>query len=197
MTSRQLSEKIGNIDERFVLQALEDGAETKPARRSFVKRFVIVAAMISSMIFGGAVGALAFSEEKIVEVSASVESIEIEEIDLTLMLPDDWKGRYALEKNEWGEYVVYNPKIRENFGSEFGGGMLFYIVKIDEVLSPEQIENSHHNYAGNRYLFATEDSTYLLYYASDQQCTLEDYEEYDSMCSRIKDIKIVVENILE
>lgn len=196
MTSRQLSERIGNIDERFILQALEDGAETKPARRSFVKRFVIVAAMISSMIFGGAVGALAFSEEKIVEVPASVESVEIEELGLTLILPDDWKGRYAMEKNEWGEYVVYNPQFRESFCPDSGGGMLFYIKKIDEILSPEQIENSEYNYAANRYLFATKYGTYLMYYASDVQCAPEDYEEYAEMSSQIKEITIIANNIL-
>ena len=197
MTSRQLSEMIGNIDERFILQAMEDSALPKLTRRSLVKKFMVVAALIGAMIFSGAMGALAFSEEKIVEVPAPVESIEIEEIGLTLILPDDWKGRYALEKNEWGEYVVYNPLIRENFASEFGGGMLFYIVKINEVLSPEQIENSQHNYAGNRYLFATKDGTYLLYYASDQQCTPEDYEEYDAMCSQIREIIIIANNIME
>lgn len=197
MKPGQFAERIGNIDDMLLMQAVEAAGRQRPVRRNTMKRIAALVAVLCIMICSGAIGALAFSDETFVEVPVQQEIIEIDDIGLSLILPDSWKGRYALEKNEWGEYVVYNPQFREAFCPETGGGMLFYIVKIDEILSPEQIENSEYNYAANRYLFATKYGTYLLYYASDVQCAPEDYEEYAEMSSQIMDIKIVVNNILE
>lgn len=42
----------------------------------------------------------------------------------------------------------------------------------------------------------TKDGTYLLYYASDVQCTPETMEEYRQMESEIGDIRFVVDNAL-
>ena len=66
------------------------------------------------------------------EVPAEQETIAIEEIGSTLILPDSWKGRYAFEQdNTFKEYHVYNPAIRAAMGGDretlLSGGMLFYL----------------------------------------------------------------------
>lgn len=197
MNSRQLAERIGNIDERLLKQSLEMPNRKRLLKRNNIKKIVALAAVICAMVCSGAVGALAFSEETVVKVPVKMETLELEEIGLTLILPDSWEGRYAVERDKSGAYNVYNPVMRENFGVEDSGGILFYILRIDEVLTADQVgPDSEYYFAANRYLFATDDSTYLLYYASDVQFTQYDYEEYDEMSSQIKDIKIVVNDIL-
>ena len=52
------------------------------------------------------------------------------------------------------------------------------------------------DYALSRYIMTTKDGTYLLYYASDVQCTPETMEEYRQMESEIGDIRFVVDNAL-
>ena len=54
------------------------------------------------MICSGAVGAIAFSSETIVEVPAEQETIELEAIGLTLILPDSWEGKYGVEMDADG-----------------------------------------------------------------------------------------------
>jgi len=59
-----------------------------PVRR---KKPVIAIAVL--MVWSGIVGAVAFGEETVIEVPVEQETIEIEEIGLTLILPDSWKGK--------------------------------------------------------------------------------------------------------
>ena len=76
-------------------------------------RLIAVAAVIALMACSFCAGAVAFAKEVVVEVPAEQEIIEIEEIGLTLILPDSWKGKYAFEQdNDFKEYYVYNPAIR-------------------------------------------------------------------------------------
>ena len=117
-----------------------------------------------------------------------------------MILPDNWKDKYAFEENEYGEYIVYNPSIREEFTREDSeiesGGMLFYIKRWDEQLTEKQTReiNGEWNYARNQYIMTTKDGTYLLYYASDVQFTNETMDEYRKMESEISKIRFVVDD---
>ena len=42
------------------------------------------------------VGAVSFAKETIVEVPVDQEAIPIDEIGLTVILPDEWKGKYGV-----------------------------------------------------------------------------------------------------
>lgn len=82
----------------------------------------------------------------------------------------------------------------------FSGGMLFYIFGIPESLSPEQLEESDWgdfvHITEVRYLLATAEKTYVLFHASDVQCTGETAELYARLEGSVRDIRIVVNNIL-
>ena len=52
------------------------------------------------------------------------------------------------------------------------------------------------NITETRYLLATAERTYVLYHASDVQCTPDTAELYDRLAEGIRDIRIVVDNIL-
>lgn len=55
------------------------------------------------MVCSFCVGAFAFARETVVEVPIEQETLTIEELGLTLILPDSWKGRYALMQDELGK----------------------------------------------------------------------------------------------
>lgn len=202
MNEKQLSDRIGNIDDRLIQQAGQIPNYARQHRKNGWRRIVSMAAVVALMVCSGAVGALAFSKETIVEIPVEQETIKIEEIGLTLILPDSWKGKYALEQNDdFMEYHVYNPAIREAVGGDsetlLSGGMLFYMKLWDEQLTKEQVDaGGEWSFAKCEYIMTTKDGTYLLYYASDVQFTQETMEEYRQMESQISDIRFVADNAL-
>lgn len=201
MNPNQFSHRIGNVEDRLVQQSqgLPDYGRRRRGLR--FRRALTLAAVVALMACSFTVGAMAFSTETVVEVPVEQESMTLDELGLTLIFPDSWKDQYTLEKTTQFEYNLFINSIREKTEASWGvpGGMLFCILEIDEVLTPEQVAESEWNFAANRYLFATKDSTYLLYYASDVQYDVNDPEQealYRQMESEIKDIRIVVDNVL-
>ena len=202
MNEKQFSDRIGNVNDKLVQQAEQTPNYGREHRKRGIRQLVAIAATIALMVCSFTVGALAFAEETIVEVPVEQETITIEEIGLTLILPDSWKGKYAFEQdNDFKEYHVYNPAIREAMGGDsetlLSGGMLFYLKLWDEQLTKEQVDaGGEWDYAGCRYVMTTKNGTYLLYYASDLQFTQETMDEYRQMESEISDIRFVVDNAL-
>jgi len=202
MNEKQFSDRIGNVNDKLVQQAEQTQNYGREHRKRGIRQLVAIAATIALMVCSFTVGALAFAKETIVEVPVEQETITIEEIGLTLILPDSWKGKYAFEQdNDFKEYHVYNPAIREAMGGDsetlLSGGMLFYLKLWDEQLTKEQVDaGGEWDYARCRYIMTTKDGTYLLYYASDVQFTQETMDEYRQMESEISDIRFVVDNAL-
>ena len=201
MNPKQLSNRIENIDDRLVQQAQQIPNYAQQHRKKRLRSWTAVAACIALMACSFCAGAFAFARETVVEVPIEQETLTIEELGLTLILPDSWKGRYALMQDELGkEYLIYNPTIRKALvGNDENliGGMLFYIRRWDEQLTKEQVDaGGEWDYALCQYIMTTKDGTYLLYYASDVQCTPETMEEYRQMESEIGDIRFVVDNAL-
>lgn len=154
------------------------------------------------MISGFAMGATAFAHEIIVEVPEKQETLKLEGVELTLILPDSWEGQYAVEKNGIN-YVIYNPQIKEALGtgeSIFDGGVLFTIVCYEESMTEEQFIENGLDFTAYRYILATRRRTYILHYASDVQYNPIDSEQerlYQKMMSEIKDIQFVINDILD
>lgn len=131
--------------------------------------------------------------------SENPETVALSDIGITLLLPEDWKGRYGVDPpgKNCDFYSVYSTEAREAFcyanSLEDEGGVLFFIKKWDQRLTREEWRDpsGEWNYARNRYLKATEDGTYLLYYASDVQYTPETEDEYRQMYDEIDQIMFV------
>lgn len=100
-------------------------------------------------------------------------------------------------------YVFYNKQIREAVSQgidAFDGGVLFYIVCYDEVMTPEQFVENGYDFTGYRYLFSTSSRTYVLHYASDVQWDPSDPAQeavYQKMGSEIEDIQFIVGNVFD
>lgn len=199
MKKEELFEVFEGIDGKYVKGAKET---MKKRNKNLWKNWTAIAATFVLMLCSFSVGAFVFAREVIVEVPAEQEVISIEELGLTMILPDTWDDKYALEKTDNGEYVVYNPDIRKAVAKESGmsnvGGMLFYVMRWDEQLTETQTKdaNGEWNFAKNQYIMTTKDGTYLLYYASDVQFTSETEQEYRQMEKEISQIRFVVDNAL-
>lgn len=200
MNKKQLSEHIGNIDDRLVEQAEHIPNYRRLQRRKTVRRFAAAAAVLVLMACSFSAGALAFAGEAAEEGTAAQETVMLEEIHLALIFPEQWKGKYSLEK-DGQNYIVYHTNIREavSAGTDaFDGGVLFSIVCYEESMSPEQFVEKGYDFVQYRYLFSTSDKTYILCYPGDVQWdpgNPEQEEEYLRMAEEIKEIKFVVDNL--
>lgn len=193
MNKEQLSEYIGSIDDRLVEQAEQIPDYKRQYRQKWIKRFMAAAAVFTLMVCSFSAGAIVFAHEQ--------ETVTLEEIGLTMILPDSWSGTYSVEK-DGQNYTIYNKEIRKKmskWSGTFDGGILFYIVCYEEAMTPEQFVDNGYDFTDYRYLFSTKDSTYILYYASDVQWNPDDSEQetvYQQMASEIRDIRFVVDNVL-
>lgn len=200
MKREQLAQRIGDIDDRLVQEAGQL-QRTRRGYRDVLRKFAAAAAVMALMLCSGVVGAVSFSRETVVEVPVERETAVLDQIGLSLILPDSWRGRYAVEENEFGEYRIYAPDIRAAVEAESGfagdGGLLFYIRLWEEPLTKAQVDSGGAwSFARCEYIMTTKDGTYLLYYASDVQFTPETEAEYRQMESQIEEIRFVPHHVL-
>ncbi len=208
MTNRQLSDHIGNIDDRIVELSAKVPNYARRRRAHMAKRVAGMAAALVIMVGGGfGLGATVFAQEVEVRVEVPVEqeTVTLEDFGITLILPDSWKGKYAVERSVgdgYEEYVFYSPEFRANFTEQGDiGGCLFYVNYYEGVYATQsEVEDPDGpwNYAGHRYIATTRDGTYVLYYPSDMQVHPfnGDYELYSKMESEIGEIRFVLDNAL-
>ena len=202
MNKKQLSEHIGNIDDRLVQQAEQIPNYLAQYRQRRIKQLLSIAAAFVLMLSGFGVGAVVFAREIIVEVPIEQEILELEGVNLMLIFPDSWKGQYSVEKSGQN-YVVYNPQIKDAVSEGidlWDGGVLFTIVCYEEAMTEEQFIENGLDFTAYRYILATSNRTYILHYASDVQYDPTNQEQeniYEKMMSEVKDIQFVVDNVFE
>ena len=118
MTSKQLSDRIGNIDDRLVQQTEQgpnNGGQSQIQKKETVimrqkkgfKSLVAVAAVIALMVCSFCVGAVAFAKEIVVEVPVEQETIEIEEIGLTLICQIAGKANTHLNRTTTLRSIIF------------------------------------------------------------------------------------------
>ena len=199
MNKKQLCDHIGNIDDRLIEQAGHIPNYRRQHRRKVIQRLAAMTAVTALMVCSFSAGAMAFAKENVVKVLVEPEFVSLEEIGLTMILPDSWKGEYAVEKNG-RNFIIYSNKIRDgSVRSDAFDGILFYIVCYDTAMTPEQFVENGYDFTGYRYLFATKSNTYILHYASDVQWDPSDPEQkkiYTQMASEIENIRFIPDNAL-
>ncbi|MCM1184083.1 MAG: hypothetical protein NC337_11995 [Roseburia sp.] len=171
----------------------------QPDHSKKVRAFISIAALLVLVVCGFCIGGFLILRPTAEEPAVRQETVTLEDIGLTLIFPDSWRGKYSIVQND-SSYIVYNTQIREAVSEgidPFDGGVLFSIVCYEEVLTPGEFIENGYDYTGYRYLFANDDSTYILYEASDVQWDPNDPEQeavYTQMSSEIQDIEIVIEH---
>ena len=202
MRGNEFLDKMELVDAAFVEEAEKQPSSiTEQSYRKggpyMLRKIAALAAVIVLMVCSGTVGAIAFSNETIVEVPVKQETIELEAIGLTLILPDSWEGRYSVEMDADGEgccvYALFPHESVNGWGSK---GYLFWVGQsYNEPLTPQQLQDR--SPVPCIYLFATSEGTYDLKLASDVAYDPNDpeiTELYTTMYQQIADIQVVVNN---
>ena len=216
----------GRLEEIYARLEQENRPQTqkeeKPVKRKIftLARAAAFVAVVALMAVSVTVGALAFSTETVVEVPVPVEqeTIVLEDIGITLILPDSWKDKYvAVMGDDKYRCRVYVKSIydwcmaHEGFHDESGPymGFVFSVGRwYDVPMTPAEFYDRHPLPA--IYLMSTEEGTYSLGRPSDVQyfplgeqlpwLTMEEAkacnDEWAIMDEEIKDIQVVLNGVM-
>lgn len=202
----RLSERIGNIDDRLVLQAEHIPDYGKRHRVKIFGRLAAGAAILVLMAGSFVLGMTAEAGRRVKPNPVGIGIIDFgEELGLSVLLPDGWGGdawedwteNFGTESNQDGSYNVYSKKIREacmaSDDDDFiWGGVLFSIARLPGQLTQEQIQEEGRTC---EYIAATDSGTYVLIRPENVQYTPETEELYQRLESEIKDIQYVISDM--
>lgn len=199
MNNRELADRIGNMDEHLVRQAAKLPNYGAKQRKKWAVRIVSCAAALVLMAGSFTAGAVVFARE----TEAEPEMVTLEEIGLTLLLPDAWQGNYFVEVGEMEGgylYTFYDNTIHGQGGEWSDGGALFFIGTYGDMPMTEAEMDAAHNHAyAYEYLFSTKTTNYIMVYVSDMQYDPGDSNmtsHYETLVQGITDIRFVLDDIL-
>lgn len=190
MNEKQFSDRIGNVNDQFVRQAERIPNYREEHRRRRIRQFAAIAAVIALMVCSFSVGALAFAEK--IYVEKEQEIIDIGDFGISLILPDEWAGKYGYDILDDGDISVYCLAAQED-GTNLKG-TLFWVECIDGQFPMD------FSYAQPGYTIATTAThTYRLVMASDVQYNSSNAQiadEYLSLYDSIPQIRILLSDWL-
>ena len=203
MKREQLSDRIGNIEDRLVEQAENAPNFGRQQLNRTIRRIVSIAAVVAISMVSFAIGALAINKnpetifvENTVYVEKEQEIIVFGNSGISLILPDWWEGRYEYEIYDSGvnadgkfiNLVVYHTATRERL--EYDAGILFGISFTDELRPLDYIWPSP-----GFTIAISESGAYVFGYPSDVQFDMDDpvsMAEFEKLSADIKNIEIVM-----
>lgn len=205
MNERQLAERIGNIDDRLIQQAVNYQITKKQRRMRTLKRIGACAAALMLAVGSFIMGRVVEADRIEQSTPMGIGIIRLEEIGLVMLLPDswggsdwdDWKNGFGVEPRQDGSYSIYSREIREacmegDDNDFIWGGVLFTIVRRPGQMTEEQVMAEGKDCI---YIAATKSGTYILYFPEDVQYTPGTKEKYLQMRSVVGDIQFVVGDI--
>lgn len=199
MNSRELADRIGNMDEHLVQQAEKLPNYGARHRRKWAVRAASCVAALVLALGSFTAGAVVFAKEVVVEP----EMVTLEEIGLTLLLPDEWKGNYSVEVGEMEGgylYTFYDSTIHGQGGEWTDGGALFFIGTYGDMpMTEAEMDAEHHHAYAYEYLFSTRTTNYIMVYVSDVQYDPADpvmTSHYDMLVQGVRDIRFILDDVL-
>lgn len=185
MNKKQLAERIGNLNEELLYEAESRPVfnEVKVSHRP--RRIVTMVAVVALMVASFAVGAFAATRMSPSSERPAEEMVELDGLDVAIILPDDWAGKYGMEVHEdggFGSGNYYSFYVKDIHDSKDGpwtdAGYLFHVGKYaDKPMTPKEVEEE--SPIPTTFLFATEEATYAIFYTSDVQYDPTDPEMTD------------------
>lgn len=194
MNEKQFSDRIGNVNDKLIQQAEQIPNYRREHRRRKVRQFAAIAAVIALMICSFSIGALAFREKIYIEKSREI--IDIRDFGISLILPDEWAGKYGYDILDDGDIEVYSLAAREEETDDGTNlkGTLFWIECTDGQF-PMDFSYAQPGYT----IAATATHTYRLVLASDVQYksgNTQIADAYLSLYDSIPQIKILLSDWL-
>ena len=179
MKREQLSNRIGNIEDRLIEQSENTPNFGRQWRNHSIRRMVAVAAILVLMVGSFTIGAIAMAADK-------QEIIIVGDSGISLILPNEWKGKYGYELNG-NDVTVYHLATRKTFDD---GGVLFKVVCLDGRYSMNYV------YPEPGFTIAiTETNTYRFVYPSDIQVDINvpaSQTDYEALSVTIQNIDVVM-----
>lgn len=207
MNGRKMADRIGNVDDRLVQQAQNIPNYGARRRNRVIKRIAACAATLVLMACSFAAGTAVSAKEPAgnpVQDSAQ-ETVFLEEIGLTLILPDVWKDNYTVEAMETEDgyvYTFYDSTIHGQGGEWSEMGILFWIgARGDRPMTAEEFEqdNAFDGAIPYRYLFSNKNTNYILIDVTDVQwdpSNPEMEQHYFMLMESLGEIRFVLDNVL-
>lgn len=205
MNGRQMADRIGNIDDRLILQAEHMPDHQKRRRMRILRKIGACAAALVLAVGSFMLGRVAEAGRSVQPNPLGIGVIHLEELGLVMLLPeswggsdwDDWKDGFGVEFRQDGSCSIYSREIRKacmdaDDNDFIRGGVLFTIVRRPGQMTEEQVTAEGRDCI---YIAATKSGTYLLYYPEDVQYTPETKEKYLQLKSGIGDIQFVIGDI--
>ena len=194
MNEKQFSDRIGNVNDKLVRQAEQTPNYGREHRKRHIRQLVAIAAVIALMVCSFSVGALAFAKK--IYIEKDQETIKISDFGISLILPDEWAGKYGYDILADGNTRVYSLAAQENETNDGTNlkGTLFWVECIDGQF-PMDFSYAQPGYT----IAATDTHTYRLVLASDVQYDSGDAkiaDEYLSLYDSIPQIKILLSDWL-
>ncbi len=194
MNEKQFSDRIGNVNDKLVQQAEQIPNYRREHRRRNIRQLVTIAAVIALMVCSFSVGALAFREK--IYIEKRQEIIDICDFGISLILPDEWAGKYGYDIFDNGDIEVYSLSAREDETKDGTNlkGTLFWVECMDGQF-PMDFSYAQPGYT----IAATATHTYRLVLASDVQYNSGNSQianAYLSLYDSIPQIKILLSDWL-
>ena len=204
MNGRDLADRIGNIDDRLVQQAERLPNYRAQHRKRMFMRLAACAAAVFLMFGSFVTGAVVFAGE----AAEGPVMLTLDEIGLTLILPEEWKDNYGVEKSEMEDgsgyfYTIYDRRIYESEGDWQGCGALFYIGSYGNIpMSEEEVTEADVFFGAipYQYLCSTRNTNYIMVPVTDMQYDPGDEkmtEDYTTLEQGIRDIRFVLDRVWE
>ncbi len=214
MRKEDFFEALGELDDDIVEGAkipMNKNTHNRDRKFSWTK-WGSIAAVVALMVCSFSVGATAFAKEVVVEVPVEQEIVDLEDIGISLILPNEWAGRYTVVEGTFEPYnspmwefcakAIYESGSTDEMGNPYRGMMFTVFQYADRPLSLQEFEESGIGGIG-RFLLATEHATYVILYATDIQFDYTDdaqTSEYDDLMygygGMKNSIQVVVHNPL-
>ena len=180
MTARELAENMGNIDQRLIESAGQAPNYGRRRRTGRLRRALALAAAAVLMTASFAAGALSGGR--------GPETIPIPETGLTVVLPENWRGKCGYDIQN-GALGVYLRASRTGEGLD-DAGYLFTVECRQGSCDPAA------DFAARQYVIAsTPKETYFLILPSDVQYDPNDAavaQEYLNMSKQIGEVQVLL-----
>ena len=184
MTARELAENVGNIDQRLIESAGQAPNYGRRKRKSRIRRTLALAAAAVLMTASFAAGALSGGR--------GPETIPIPETGLTVVLPENWRGKCGYDIQN-GALGVYLRAARTGEGLD-DAGYLFTVECHEGSCDPAA------EFAARQYVIAsTPQKTYFLILPSDVQYDPNNAavaQEYLNMSQQIGEVQVLLSDWL-
>ena len=205
MKKEQLAQRIGNINEELIHESDSREIYQNVHVSHKPRRMVAMVAVIALMIASFAVGAFAASQANNRDARPAEERVELDGLNVTIILPDDWVGKYGVEVNKdegfgtGNYYSFYVKDIHDQTDGPWAdAGYIFHIGKYsDTPMTPKEVEET--SVTPTKFLFATEDATYAIFYTSDVQYDPEDQamsDLYLGMLNELDEIGFILPSLI-